>query len=115
MSSKFITTFMTLLAFLAIRCHNSGPHTFDDPYNSNNVFAPVNYDKVVAYDYNGEGDINIIDKEGNLAERIKSQKELTKSQIIRFTNTLCDRSTYGGDIAACFNPHLGIVFYKESK
>jgi hypothetical protein len=28
---------------------------------------------------------------------------------------LCNKSTYGGDVAACFDPHLGIVFYKASK
>ena len=96
-----------------ISCNNNEVRTVTP--SSNNVFKTIDYDKVVAYSYDGESDIEIIDKQGKLAEKIKKQVELTKFQIIDFTNILCDKSTYGGDIAACFDPHFGIVFYKKNK
>jgi len=114
MTSKIITPFIFLLTILVISCKNGGQQPDTKP-NSNNVFAPVDYDKVVAYSYDGEGDIEIIDDQGKLAEKIKKQVELSNAQTIRLTNTLCDKSTYGGDVAACFDPHFGIVFYKINK
>ena len=83
--------------------------------SKDNVFAKLDYDSVIAYSYNGENDIEIIDKEGKLADRIKKQIRLDKTQVARLTNTLCDKKTYGGDRAACFDPHFGVVFYKRQK
>jgi hypothetical protein len=83
--------------------------------SSENVFSSIKYDRVIAYNYNGDGDIEIIDKNGQLAKNIKKSTELHKSQIIEITNLLCEKTTYGDDIAACFDPHLGIVFYEGEK
>jgi hypothetical protein len=80
-----------------------------------NVFSAIKHDKVIAYDYNGEGDIEIIDKNGQLAKEIKKSIELNRSQVAEITNLLSDRSTYGDNIAMCFNPHFGIVFYEGEK
>ena len=114
MTSKIIIPFFSLLTLFVISCNNS-EHQSDTKANSNNVFANVIYDKVVAYSYDGEGDIEIIDEKGKLANKIKKQVELSKAQTIKLTNTLCNKSTYGGDIAACFDPHFGVVFYKTNK
>jgi PIN domain nuclease of toxin-antitoxin system len=114
MTSKIIIPFISLLTFFVISCNNSGQQS-DTKINSNNVFATVNYDRVVAYSYDGEGDIEIIDEKGKLADKIKKQVELSKAQTIKLTNILCNKSTYGGDIAACFDPHFGVVFYKTNK
>ena len=114
MTSKIIIPFFSLLTLFVISC-NDIEHQSDTKANSNNVFANVIYDKVVAYSYDGEGDIEIIDEKGKLANKIKKQVELSKAQTIKLTNTLCNKSTYGGDIAACFDPHLGVVFYKTNK
>ena len=114
MTCKIIIPFISLLTFFVISCNNSGQQS-DAKANSNNVFATVNYDKVIAYSYDGKGDIEIINDKGRLAEKIKKQVELSKAQTIKLTNTLCNKSTYGGDIAACFDPHLGVVFYKTNK
>jgi len=114
MTSKIIIPFISLLTLFVISCNDSGQQS-DTKTSSTNVFATVDYDKVVAYSYDGEGDIEIIDEKGKLANKIKKQVELSKTQTIRLTNTLCNKSTYGGDIAACFDPHFGVVFYKTNK
>ena|SRR5688500_9812995 len=113
MSSKIAIPITTLLLVFAISC-NSRRQT-DSTASSKNVFAAIEYDKVVAYSYDGDGHIEIVDEQRQLAKKIKKQIELSKSQIVRLTNTLCDKSTYGGDIAACFDPHFGLVYYKSDK
>jgi hypothetical protein len=115
MTGKIIMPFISLLTVFVMSCNDNGQNQNDTKANSNNVFAAVDYDKVVAYSYDGEAGIEIIDDKGKLAKKIKKQVRLTKTQTTRLTNTLCDRSIYGGDIAACFDPHFGIVFYKINK
>ncbi len=115
MKRKMKILFIVLLTSCFILCNNKHQLDSETKANSNNVFATVDYDKVVAYRYNGEGDNEIIDKEGKLYEKIEKQVILSKAQTIRLTNVLCDKSTYGGDIAACFDPHFGLVFYKTNK
>jgi hypothetical protein len=100
--------FLTLLIFTT-SCNWTARPAAD------NVFSTITYDNVVAYDYNGEGGIEIIDDKGQLAGRVKKSIRLDKSQITEITNLLCDKATYGDDIAACFDPHLGLVFYDGEK
>jgi hypothetical protein len=94
--------FVARLALLIIACASC---------HQENVFSKIKYDKVVAYRYEGDGGVEIIDDQGRLAKEIKKQVVLEKSQVTALTNTLSNSSTYGGDVAACFDPHLGIVFY----
>jgi hypothetical protein len=114
MTRKIIIPFIYLLTLFVISCNSNGQQS-DTKENSNNVFATVDYDRVVAYNYDGEGGNEIIDEKGKLANKIKKQVELSKAQTIKLTNTLCNKSTYGGDMAACFDPHFGVVFYKKTK
>jgi len=94
---------------------NSTEQKIYKPTNEN-VFSKIDFDEAIAYNYDGEGGIDIIDKEnGKLANKIKKQFVLDKTQAIKFTNQICDSTSYGGDIAACFDPHLGLVFYKTQK
>jgi hypothetical protein len=84
---------------------------------ANKPFNKLDYNKVIAYDYEGgkgEGVIDII-TDGKLAPTVKQQKELTQEQVDGLTNYLGANSTYGGSKAFCFDPHLGIVFYKDNK
>ena len=84
---------------------------------ANRPFNKLVYNKVIAYDYEGgkgEGVIEII-TDGKIAPTVKKQKELTQEQVDGLTNYLGANSTYGGTKAFCFDPHLGIVFYKDSK
>jgi len=40
---------------------------------------------------------------------------LNQKQVNFLTNFLTDNETYGGSPAACFEPHLGIVFFQDNK
>lgn len=103
-----------LLMVAVTGCTNS--ETVNEKPASNNVFATVDYDKAVAYEYDGEGGTEIIDLEsGQLAGKISKEKVIEKEQVTRLTKHLCDPSSYGDVRAACFDPHLGIVFYKAQK
>jgi hypothetical protein len=114
--NKNIIAVLTIaLAIFLASCNDQRNEQQGIKPDQDNIFSSLDYDKVVAYSYDGEGDIEIIDEKGSLAKKIEKQIELNKSQIIRLTNVLCDKSTYGGDIAACFNPHLGVVFYRTNK
>ena len=114
MNSKIIIPFFCLLTLFVSSCNNGQDET-DPKVNSNNVFAAVIHDKVIAYSYEGGGNIEIINKTGKLANKIKKKVELTRAQTIRLTNMLCNKSTYGGDVAECFDPHFGVVFYHKTK
>jgi len=112
MSTKIYSVLLSAISIAAISCNNN--QTANNMPSAANVFSKLDYDKVIAYDYNGEGDIEIIDeKTKHLASKIRKQKILNKTQILKITNDLCDGSSYGGDVAACFDPHLGIVFFKK--
>ncbi len=113
--TKIIVTNSVVLLILVLIVSCDSRRQPDITATSDNIFATIEYDKVIAYDYNGEGDIEIVDKHGKLAKKIKKQIELNEFQIIRLTNDLCDESSYGEDIAMCFDPHFGIVFYKADK
>jgi len=115
MIRKFIILIIPFLIFLIAACHDNNQDQSEIKASADNVFAAIDYDKVIAYSYNGEGGNEIINSNGKLADRIKKQTQLDRSQIIRLTNFLCDRSTYGGETAACFDPHFGIVFYRANE
>lgn len=84
-----------------------------------NPFDTLQYDQVIAYDYDGQAN-NPIVKDSQLIKRgyhgqIYGQTELTKMQIAVFHKIIGDTATYGGMTAACFDPHMGIVYYKQGK
>ena len=114
MNTKIYSISLLVVSLTTISCGNN--ESLTNKRSINNVFATLDYDKTVAYNYNGQGDIEIIDKEtGQLAKKIRKQVVLDSAQILKITNDLCDKSSYGGDVASCFDPHLGIVFYKTDK
>ena len=78
-------------------------------------FSKLDYNRVIAYDYECgmETRVNIVE-DGRLNPAIKQQVALTQRQVDELTNYLGARSTYGESPADCFNPHLGIVFYRDT-
>jgi hypothetical protein len=86
------------------------------PENVKNPFNDLNYDKVVAYDYEGGKNLAGIEiiTEGKLLPFSK-KVVLSKFQINELINCLTANSTYGEGKAACFNPHFGIVFYSNDE
>jgi hypothetical protein len=78
-----------------------------------NPFSNLKYDKVIAYDYNGEWENQIINKNGKLDPTVTRESVLTQSQIIFINTVINDTNTYGGGMAGCFDPHFGIVYYQN--
>ncbi len=81
-------------------------------------FDSLDFDKVIAYDFDGreERSSGVINKKtGAYAPVILRQKELNLKQVNFLIDFLTDTSTYGHQTAACFEPHLGIVFYKGQR
>jgi hypothetical protein len=110
--NKTITQAAIFLALAFLTCCKEKQQEKPIP---GNVFTSVDYDKVIAYSYEGRPMEQIINKDGRLSQSIKKQAELNKVQTTRLTNIFCKESTYGDDRAACFDPHFGVVFYKENK
>jgi len=86
---------------------------------SDTLFDTLEYDKIIAYDFHGsyEPHYSVIKnkKKMKFAPVVLSQKYLNQEQANFVTEFLVDDDNYGGSTAACFDPHLGIVFFKDSK
>jgi len=80
-----------------------------------NPLLSLNYDSVIAYDYDGSGQLLIIDDSGQLAKTVTKRFYLPNKKIEEIVILLGDTSTYGGELVACFEPHIGIVFYNERR
>ena len=80
---------------------------------TNNPFLKLNYDKVIMYDFDGTKELNlsIVDNNGELAKSIKKQVQLDKTTITELNTRLGTKKSFGEQPAACFEPHLGIVYY----
>jgi len=85
---------------------------------SNSPFDSLKYNKVIAYDFDGnyEPHPSVIknSKWRRFAPVILRQKSLNQKQVDFLTNFLTNNKTYGGSPAACFEPHLGFVFYRDN-
>jgi hypothetical protein len=115
---SYLSMVKTILIFIisAFALGDSGlqQKTLVNPYDI------LTYDRVVAYDYDGMSNHRIV-KDGQLIKfdgrhgKIFNQIELTKNQIARFHKIIGDTATYGGYTAACFDPHMGVVYYLRDK
>lgn len=87
--------------------------------SSNNPFKKISYDSIVLYDFEPRGEgieaLSIINKDNQLAKTIKKSKTLTSKEATQFSRTIGQKSSYGKFPAACYEPHLGIVYYKDGK
>jgi len=77
-----------------------------------NPYKNLRYDSIVAYDFKGEGGGSIVYK-NKLDRSAKNPKKLTPQQIQKLIATVTDTATYGEGTSACFDPHLGFVFYHK--
>ena len=78
-----------------------------------NPFDSIDYDKVIAYEFQGEGARMITYCLENEPRRISKTLELTESQLDPLLRILTSDSSYGNITAACFDPHLAIVYYRN--
>ncbi|WP_131797332.1 hypothetical protein [Chryseobacterium kwangjuense] len=88
------------------------------PHIKNGVpFHKLDYDKIIAYDFAGDEETypNAIDKKGRFVPVIIKQQFLTQKQADQILSALSKNSSYGESSAACFQPHLGLVFFKGTQ
>lgn len=79
-------------------------------------FDSFEYDKVIAYDFDGRHEKHtVIQKNGQFVSTVLKQQFLTQAQTDQILNVLTKKSSYGGQTAACFEPHFAIVFFKSNK
>lgn len=75
----------------------------------------MDYNKVVAYEFEGsEEPYPHIIHEGKLVPVITKQTALDQKQVDEITILLSNNDTYGGAFASCFDPHLALIFYKDT-
>lgn len=75
------------------------------------IFPNCEYQRVVAYHYEGEDGSTIISDKQELHASIYKEQVLNPTQITQILGVLNDPNSYGGHSTRCFKPHLGIVFY----
>lgn len=80
-------------------------------------FQNLKYNKVIAYDYEGNEEPfgSIISRDGHFVPVVLKQKSLNQKQVEQLIKILTDKKTYGEGTAACFNPHMAVVFYDGRK
>ncbi|MFC6997832.1 hypothetical protein [Rufibacter roseus] len=85
----------------------------------NNPFLALAYDSLVIYDFSSSDGvtefINIIDKDGKLASTVTKSVKLNKQSAKELSKMLGSKASYGQGTASCFDPHLGIVYYKKGR
>ncbi len=79
-------------------------------------FDTLDFNKVIAYDFDGGIFESIVDINTNkFSNVVLRQKELKIDDIEFLIDFLSDTKTYGEVTFACFEPSLGIVFYKDNQ
>ncbi|WP_299277949.1 hypothetical protein [uncultured Psychroserpens sp.] len=84
-------------------------------FSQSNPFAKLKYDKVVAYEFQGEGDVLIIECLKNQNEKINKNKALSKKETQSIEHILTSEKAYGKGKAFCFDPHFAIVYYLKDE
>ncbi|MFT5822877.1 MAG: hypothetical protein ACI8ZM_004134, partial [Crocinitomix sp.] len=86
--------------------------TLDLAENYPPPFDTLDFNKVIAYDFDGREEYNstVWGTEG-YASVIVKQTNLTLTSVNELISLLTSNSTYGGRRAACYEPHLGFIFY----
>jgi hypothetical protein len=80
-----------------------------------NPFEKLKYDKVIAYEYQGQGGLLIercLDKEKG---KIKKTLNLTDKQTGKLEKILTSEEAYGNTTMSCFDPHFAVVYYLNEK
>ncbi len=77
----------------------------------------LKFDKVMMYDFSGAKGWNqsIVNEKGQLASSVTKQIQLDKESVKNLGALLSKKSSFGGGEAACFEPHLGFVYYLRGK
>lgn len=89
------------------------------------ILIPIDklaFDKIVAFNYNLPGDTSYSNRVSNVVvngklhdKLIKPGQKISSKQQQELIQALNDTSSYGGYLAACFEPRLTFIFYKKEK
>ncbi|MCC5944894.1 MAG: hypothetical protein JJT94_08155 [Bernardetiaceae bacterium] len=79
-------------------------------------FDTLQFNKVIAYDFNGQAHQGIISSTINkkFNRSISKQKAVSPEDLNFMLRVLTDTTTYGEVTASCFDPKLGIVFFQDN-
>ena len=111
---KLFTGFLLLVQIILSACSNYSSRKYP---SKDNFLVKIDCDSVVAYCFSDtlQGLPEIIDRNGKLASGIRSRTTMNDEQKMYFTNFITSPETFGGEMASCFDPHFGIVFYANGK
>ena len=84
-------------------------------YSQSNPFDSIKYDQVIAYEFQGRGGRMIEYCLESDVSKISKSIVLKDNQVKSIENVLTADSSYGNTTMACFDPHLGIVYYYQGK
>ena len=82
-----------------------------------NPYAALKFDKVVMYDFEPSGDKggSIVEANGQLTKHVSKQVRLDRTAILQLNQRLGNKVSFNWGTAACFDPHLGFVYYQGKK
>ncbi|MGX1928027.1 hypothetical protein [Flagellimonas sp. 2504JD4-2] len=80
-----------------------------------NPFDELKYDKVIAYEFQGNGELLIERCLKEESKKISNEKTLTHKQIRQLENILTAKTGYGNSTMSCFDPHFAVVYYLNKK
>ncbi len=84
-------------------------------YGQLNPFKKIEYDKVVAYEYQGKGGLLIEKCLKKHKEKIDKKINLIDKQIGKLEKILTSKKAYGNTTMSCFDPHFAVAYYKNDK
>ncbi|WP_419868247.1 hypothetical protein [Chryseobacterium sp. CT-SW4] len=105
LTEKELISYVQTAALIQPNPHNGTP------------FDKLDYDKLIAYDFMGDEEIypDAVNEKEKFVPVIVKQQFLNQQQADRILTALAQKSSYGDNSAACFRPHLGLVFFKGNK
>jgi hypothetical protein len=82
-----------------------------------NPYATLKFNKVVMYDFEPSGSKggSIVEEDGRLTKNINKQTPLDKATISLLNEKLVTKASFHWGTAACFDPHLGFVYYSGNR
>ena len=77
----------------------------------------LRYDKVMMYDFDGGigKDQSIVDASGHIAKSVFKQVVLDSVSALSLTKKLGEKASFNDEMASCFEPGLGFVYYLKGK
>jgi hypothetical protein len=86
-------------------------------YSDSSYLEKLDFDQVKAYDFNGRREnVSILRIMRRRQYSLVSKDTLISKELAKkFITIVTDTNTYGQSFAACFEPSLGFIFFKENK